>query len=171
MARHYVALLLKQQPTGPYQLGGFSLGGVIAYEMANQLIRSGKQVAMLILFDAYPLTPDQWNRQDLPLRTVLRSYWAFAQTSSMAKSPLNWALGLRQKGPDATRYVSRLVRDRLQGQTAPSISDSMATAASGTIQDRLQDTHLRAYNAYQFPTYPVVSFFFGLLIARALPAI
>jgi len=52
MAQTYMALLRKIQPHGPYYIGGFSAGGVVAYEMAQQLIRSGEQVAGLFLFDA-----------------------------------------------------------------------------------------------------------------------
>jgi thioesterase domain-containing protein/acyl carrier protein len=39
------------QPKGPYFLGGYSLGGVIAFEMARQLAAQGEQVALLALLD------------------------------------------------------------------------------------------------------------------------
>ncbi|MFP2929327.1 thioesterase domain-containing protein, partial [Pyxidicoccus sp. 3LG] len=41
------------QPSGPYFLGGWSLGGVIAYEMARQLRASGETVALLALIDSF----------------------------------------------------------------------------------------------------------------------
>src|SRR6185312_1327185 len=40
-------------PTGPYALAGYSLGGTIAYDMAHQLIAMGKEVKMLAVFDTY----------------------------------------------------------------------------------------------------------------------
>jgi len=40
------------QPNGPYLLGGWSLGGVIAFEVCRQLERSGEQVELIFLFDA-----------------------------------------------------------------------------------------------------------------------
>jgi amino acid adenylation domain-containing protein len=41
------------QPEGPYLLGGWSLGGILAYEMARQLLEAGEEVARLILIDSY----------------------------------------------------------------------------------------------------------------------
>ncbi|WP_317171605.1 non-ribosomal peptide synthetase [Spirosoma profusum] len=52
MAAHYVSEIVAHDPQGPYSLSGFSLGGVIAYEMARQLLEQGKQVDMVALFDA-----------------------------------------------------------------------------------------------------------------------
>jgi amino acid adenylation domain-containing protein len=52
MAFTYLTALRSVQPEGPYYLGGFSAGGVVAYEMAQQLLRQGEQVATLILFDS-----------------------------------------------------------------------------------------------------------------------
>jgi amino acid adenylation domain-containing protein len=52
MASTYISALRSVQPEGPYYLGGFSAGGTVAYEMAQQLQRQGEQVATLILFDS-----------------------------------------------------------------------------------------------------------------------
>jgi len=51
MATHYIQALQAVQPTGPYLLGGWSMGGVIAFEMAQQLHAQGQQVALLALLD------------------------------------------------------------------------------------------------------------------------
>ncbi|HST23392.1 MAG TPA: thioesterase domain-containing protein, partial [Blastocatellia bacterium] len=51
MAAYYIEQLRTLQPTGPYLLGGFSLGGVIAFEMAQQLRDQGQKVALLALLD------------------------------------------------------------------------------------------------------------------------
>ena len=48
----YKAEVRRRQPTGPYYLGGWSAGGVIAYEVALQLIREGEAIKRLIFFDA-----------------------------------------------------------------------------------------------------------------------
>lgn len=53
MAAHYVAEILALQPKGPYHLTGFSLGGVIAFEMARQLQEKGHRVGLLALLDTY----------------------------------------------------------------------------------------------------------------------
>jgi amino acid adenylation domain-containing protein len=52
MAREYVAHLRAAQPEGPYLLGGWSMGGVVAYEMARQLEAQGAEVALLALLDS-----------------------------------------------------------------------------------------------------------------------
>lgn len=39
------------QPHGPYYLGGFSFGGMVAFEVARQLIQEGEEIALLALFD------------------------------------------------------------------------------------------------------------------------
>ena len=52
MAAHYIEELKAVQPEGPYFLGGWSLGGTIAYEMAQQLIASGQLVSQLLLLDS-----------------------------------------------------------------------------------------------------------------------
>ena len=54
MAAHYVQELREFQPHGPYFIGGRSLGGIIAYEMACQLRALGDEVSLLALLDSYP---------------------------------------------------------------------------------------------------------------------
>ena len=51
MANLYVVEIRKIQSHGPYYLGGYSLGGEIAFEMAQQLSRLGEKVELLVLFD------------------------------------------------------------------------------------------------------------------------
>jgi amino acid adenylation domain-containing protein/non-ribosomal peptide synthase protein (TIGR01720 family) len=51
MAAFYIEQLLKENIKEPYHLAGWSLGGVIAYEMAQQLTKLNKQVTMLHLID------------------------------------------------------------------------------------------------------------------------
>ena len=53
MAQVYVKEIKSVQASGPYRLGGYCLGGIIAYEMAQQLKRQGDEVALLALLDAY----------------------------------------------------------------------------------------------------------------------
>ena len=52
MAAFYVEEIRKKQPYGPYLLGGMCAGGVIAYEMASQLVRSGESVELIAMLDA-----------------------------------------------------------------------------------------------------------------------
>jgi amino acid adenylation domain-containing protein len=54
LARVYLDAMIGKQPRGPYRLGGWSFGGIVAYEMAHQLRVKGDEVQSLILFDAMP---------------------------------------------------------------------------------------------------------------------
>lgn len=51
MATLYISAIQKIQPHGPYYLGGFSMGGEIAFEMAQQLHKLGEQVNLLVMLD------------------------------------------------------------------------------------------------------------------------
>jgi aspartate racemase len=51
IAAHYIEQMRTIRPRGPYLLGGFSFGAVVAYEMAQQLKRAGEQVVLLFLLD------------------------------------------------------------------------------------------------------------------------
>jgi thioesterase domain-containing protein len=51
MASHYITEMRSLQPDGPYYLGGYCMGGQIAYEMACQLHTMGQRVALLAMFD------------------------------------------------------------------------------------------------------------------------
>ncbi|MBV8201486.1 MAG: alpha/beta fold hydrolase, partial [Acidobacteria bacterium] len=51
MARHYVELLRAVTPRGPYLVGGASMGGMVACEMAQQLLAAGERVELLTLMD------------------------------------------------------------------------------------------------------------------------
>ena len=53
MATYYIQELQTIQPHGPYFLSGWSLGGLVAFEMAQQLSRQGEQIALLALLDSY----------------------------------------------------------------------------------------------------------------------
>ena len=56
IAAAYVAAISSLQPAGPYLLGGWSFGGLVAFEMARQLQAAGERVDLLALFD--PTTPE-----------------------------------------------------------------------------------------------------------------
>jgi len=51
MAEHYIREIKSHQPTGPFYLGGFCLGGAIAFEMAQQLLANGEEIAMLAMVE------------------------------------------------------------------------------------------------------------------------
>jgi thioesterase domain-containing protein len=58
MARDYLAEIRSVQPQGPYLIGGFSGGGLVGYEMAQQLRAAGEETSLVVLLDTpYPDVP------------------------------------------------------------------------------------------------------------------
>ncbi len=65
MASLYVKTIREFQPEGPYQVGGWSFGGVVAYEVAQQLHRQGQKVSLLAILDSYvPILIDKQKKID-----------------------------------------------------------------------------------------------------------
>ncbi|MAT97953.1 MAG: hypothetical protein CL608_12475 [Anaerolineaceae bacterium] len=54
MAAHYLQQIRQVQPEGPYYLGGYCMGGDIAYEVARQLQAQGEEVPILTVIDPPP---------------------------------------------------------------------------------------------------------------------
>ncbi|EEY14472.1 conidial yellow pigment biosynthesis polyketide synthase [Verticillium alfalfae VaMs.102] len=52
MAVKFIAEMKRRQPQGPYHIGGWSAGGVICFEIVNQLTKVGERVDNLILIDS-----------------------------------------------------------------------------------------------------------------------
>ncbi|RKH42398.1 amino acid adenylation domain-containing protein, partial [Corallococcus llansteffanensis] len=86
MATLYLDAARAEQPEGPYLLAGWSLGGVIAYEMARQLRAQGQSVGLLALVDAFvpgvQAPPGEARAEDADGRVRV----AFAQTVAQAFS-------------------------------------------------------------------------------------
>lgn len=93
MARFHLDEIRRLQPQGPYRLAGFSFGGLIALEMAQQLRLVGQSVAFLGLLDTYPHT------RFWPLGSRLV---ATARISRFLLSPAMWRW--------SWRYHARILR-------------------------------------------------------------
>jgi syringomycin synthetase protein SyrE len=64
IAASYVEVIRTVQPDGPYLLGGWSTGGVVAFEMARQLQASGADVAPIVLLDSVAPGDDDGDLND-----------------------------------------------------------------------------------------------------------
>jgi amino acid adenylation domain-containing protein len=53
MAADYLRYVREVQPQGPYLLGGYSAGGLVAFEMARLLLAAGERVEPVVLLDTY----------------------------------------------------------------------------------------------------------------------
>lgn len=74
IARRYVKEIRALQPHGPYHLAGHSFGGLVAYEMAQQLKAAGEQVRLALL-DSFTPDPDSHPEPEEPqdLRSRVRN--------------------------------------------------------------------------------------------------
>ena len=90
MAAYYIQALQTVQPTGPYLLGGWSMGGVVAFEMAQQLHAQGQRVALLALLDGRIPTPDEtFPEEDAEAILLVERYFgiSFGPMESLAELP------------------------------------------------------------------------------------
>ena len=135
LAAWYVAEVRTVQPEGPYFLGGLSFGGIVAFEMAQQLCAVGQEVALLALFD----TPTPWAFTAKPLLPRLAGH----------------LINLRRFG---FRYVQKKLGRRLKslqgivahrrGPPADSQSDIIANT------DQLRRVFSTTADQYELRSYP-----------------
>jgi len=105
IAANYVDEIINHDPVGPYAVAGYSLGGLIAYEMAKQMLAMGKDVKMLAMFDTYA---DQTQIYDSWLKKKLTNGWFFVK--QLAFTPV-----LLVQDPKRTiEYKSREIGRRIQ---------------------------------------------------------
>ncbi len=98
MAKDYLAEVRAVQPHGPYLLGGFSGGGLTAYEMARQLIAEGEEVAQLILLDTpQPIQPrlSKLDLAQMKLQDMRREGLSFL--GNWVRSRIQWEEEKRRK--------------------------------------------------------------------------
>ncbi len=148
MARDYIAEVRTVQPHGPYILAGFSGGGIVAYEMAQQLRAAGEEVTQVFLLDT-PLPHQPF--QSLLDRLSIR-YQDF-QREGLALLP-RWVAG-------KLRY-RRVVREReLKDESSPDMLHN----------NMIEDYFIAALSRYQVKRYsgPVVLLRPKLQVRYVLP--
>ncbi|HWI56063.1 MAG TPA: alpha/beta fold hydrolase, partial [Bacillota bacterium] len=158
LAESYLADLRRFQPCGPYFLGGYCFGGVVAYEMAHHLYARGEQVALVALINSIPPNSSYASFRWTPAST-LRFAWNVCRKTacSLPVSAERWASLLRWK--------ARLLARRWL-QPAPCFPVAAAGAQVDAEefldlsqypedQRRLWQTHIRALTLYHPPVSPV----------------
>jgi thioesterase domain-containing protein len=153
MAARYLAALRAVQPQGPYLLGGWSLGGLVAFEMARQLLEQGQQVALLALLDtAVPPPPTEQAAQV----DFTRSLREFA-----------WQIGLRLPA----RWLERIPPRRqpffvLRKAKQHSLLPPNTTVRGLVGQVRRVRADMEAGRAYPLAPSPLRVTLFGAAVTR-----
>ncbi len=102
-AARYIKNIKEKQPHGPYLLSGFSDGGTVAYEMAQQLTAQGEKVDLLLLFDTYHSSIES-RTYDWPTRFKRFMRHPFAILSSAYERKIHYPMTLNYL---IKRYVER----------------------------------------------------------------
>ncbi len=107
MAQFYIEAIQQRQPHGPYLLIGYSLGGLVALEMAQRLAGMGEKIRLLTMLDAYPYEGflGLWQRTRLIPRLVnhhasIMMHLPFRQALSYVLHPPKRALHSSRKGAE-----------------------------------------------------------------------
>jgi amino acid adenylation domain-containing protein len=150
MAAHYVAQLRAAQPQGPYYIGGYCFGGVIAYEMARQLRRQGAAVGLLALINCAP-----------PNSSYTQLHFSSASVLKFLKNLLYWSgylwhLNLHQQR-DLVRWRLRAMRKKFTRLLGPSrarlekfdVDELVDLSAQPAERRTLWETHIRALLRYK----------------------
>jgi thioesterase domain-containing protein/acyl carrier protein len=162
MAAHYLEVVRDRQPDGPYYLGGYSFGGSVALEMAQQLRASGERVALLAILDHVPpptrFRPVSWHLS-LPIEFTVNAARGFAEDI--------WGAG-RGRRLSALHRKARVVWKQLVGGLSPAASRSGKTDVQEIFAGqsfpetfwRLLEAHYQALRDYAPRTYggPVTLF-------------
>jgi thioesterase domain-containing protein len=129
MAADYLQEVRQVQPHGPYLLGGFSGGGIAAFEMARQLLAAGEQVEQVILLD----TPVP-ERSEFSLADRADMFW-----QGLRKGGIGF---LRQKIQGRIAWERHKLAQREENRK-PADSDSLTFQSQ-----RIGDAFVRAVDRY-----------------------
>ncbi|MBT1258472.1 amino acid adenylation domain-containing protein, partial [Rhodococcus erythropolis] len=129
LAHRYVEEMEAVSPDGPYDLLGWSLGGVIAHAMAVELQSSGREVATLTMMDSYPDNGDASASAALDVRDLLRGLGLEIETGRDLTFDEAAAVLARRLGPETGvdgRDLERIARgyetsQRITHQFVPQI--------------------------------------------------
>jgi len=153
MARTYVEEIRTVQPMGPYVVGGWCLGGDVAFEMAQQLRRDGSEVALVLMVDNTRKDDSDALRSG-PARILLGVATRLAmEWSNLAEVPRG------HRGEYAVERTARLER-RLLPALERLISDDDGTLPFGLShsrpyrQEQIAAMHEKAYEDYRPQPYP-----------------
>jgi amino acid adenylation domain-containing protein len=147
IAAEYVKGILSQDNYGPYCLAGYSLGGIIAFEMARQLKAMGKDIKILIMVDS--LTRDPWLIKTK--YTGLNILKLIAFNISMFKSGFSNAFKF---GYAQTKAALHALRNKKQVAT-----DAAAAGHQNVNEVEILDNfdlfnlHISAYKKYKIQRY------------------
>jgi amino acid adenylation domain-containing protein len=119
MAANYVQVLREAQPRGPYFLAGYCFGGLVAFEMAQQMVQAGDRVGLLAVLDIFPGPRRRSRGMPLnPIQRVLRrclwrtNFEAANLAALTARERIDYVFA---RARAARSILGRGLRERLHG--------------------------------------------------------
>lgn len=106
MAAAYIKEVRSLQPTGPYQIGGWCLGGTVAYEMAQQLHQAGETVSLLAILEDFaysspttrPITEEELRQEKMiHLQKVMAQHFPPKFRISGSQLPREFSLSYEEQ--------------------------------------------------------------------------
>jgi amino acid adenylation domain-containing protein len=166
IAARYVDALLDFQPQGPYQLAGYSLGGIVAYGMAQQLLRRGHKVGFLALIDQRRpnFLPGAW-RQPQRIARFLRNVPRWLRDDFMQNRPGELFRRLRVRAGALARRILRLFQSG-HAPPAPDVTHFFDIARIPAKYLEVLRSNYRALRSYVPQPFPGKMFLFR---ARSQP--
>ncbi|MCU0762780.1 MAG: SDR family NAD(P)-dependent oxidoreductase [Hydrogenophaga sp.] len=108
-ATDYIAEMRQVQPHGPYLLGGFSGGGITAYEIARQLEAAGEKVSLLVLLDTpLPMRPSLTRADKLLMKLADLRQGGLGFLKQWVQRRIAWEMQRRQGGAAPTASAHQL---------------------------------------------------------------
>ncbi|HSN87950.1 MAG TPA: thioesterase domain-containing protein, partial [Thermoanaerobaculia bacterium] len=139
MAALYVEAVRQVQAEGPYRLAGWSMGGVVAFEMARQLVDLGEGVELLALIDT--VAPAVWAREPEPDEAGLVALFA-GDLARLSGIPVPGVDLYGLDGDSALALVLRL------GQEAGVLAPGVELPELHRLFERFR-AHRRALSSYE----------------------
>lgn len=146
IAAKYIEEIQSVQPTGPYYLGGYCLGGTIAFEIAQQLKRAGNSIALLAMFETYNVSSRP--PVSFPLHIIHKAQNIYFQARNLLLSGVSAQFFAEKLRAEVSRFRAHcdILRERIVDTFRPRRIVSYAHL-------RIRDANHRAQRAYQPAPY------------------
>ena len=143
MAAGYLKMVRQQQPRGPYLLAGISFGGILAYQMAQELLSAGEKVDVMVLLDTM-------------LPGARRRNWGRWAVEKLVRMGRGGASGLLRRAGDLLGWAPG------ERGEATASEANLVDAEARRLADIREAIYGEAMNRYRASPYPGT-----VLLARA----